>query len=235
MLGLRRGNGSLLRIVALAGAATLIAHVFNPISASGPDEAPYGFASNLRYAAPGLAIGLILLPLCETRRIATRLIAPAYAVIFIVAILASNEWVQPSPAAAIAIGAASILIPAWLLSDWRTRYAAAGRHLPGGACPAGRIRRAAPLLREPLPGRCGAGTGQPRLPGDTAVEAVQSWARDLRGLRIGIVGSPAAYGQYLFYGAELSNEVRYLGEPGPHGGFDLDPLLPALARAGQCR
>ena len=33
------------------------------------------------------------------------------------------------------------------------------------------------------------------------------------------VGTPAAYGQYLFYGSDLSNEVRYIGEPRAHGGF----------------
>jgi len=48
---------------------------------------------------------------------------------------------------------------------------------------------------------------------------IQTWAREQEGIKIGIVGTPAAYGQYVFYGADLSNEVRYLGEPGPHGGF----------------
>jgi hypothetical protein len=48
---------------------------------------------------------------------------------------------------------------------------------------------------------------------------IQAWARDQRGMRIGIVGTPAAYGQYVFYGEDLSNQVRYLGEPQPHGGL----------------
>jgi len=219
VLGLRRGNGSLVRIVALAGAATLIAHVFNPISASGPEGAPYGFASNLRYAAPGLVIGLILLPLCESRRIATRLIAPAYVVFFTVAILTSNEWVQPSPAAAIAIGAASVLAPAWLLSGWRARYAR-----PALACLAGlAVLAGYAVQRHYLENRYLADAA-PALdnPGFRATpqwKLIQSWARDLHGLRVGIVGSPAAYGQYVLYGADLSNQVRYLGEPGPHGGF----------------
>jgi hypothetical protein len=219
VLGLRRGNGSLVRILALAGAATLVAHVFNPISASGPDGAPYGFASNLRYAAPGLAIGLVLLPLCETRRIATRLITPAYAVIFAVVILASNEWMQPSPAAAIAIGTASVLIPAWLLSDWKTRYAR-----PVIACLAALALLAGYAVQRHYFENRYLADAAPALdnPGFRATpqwKLIQSWARDLHGLRVGIVGSPAAYGQYLLYGPELSNEVRYLGEPGPHGGF----------------
>ena len=54
-------------------------------------------------------------------------------------------------------------------------------------------------------------TGQWRL--------IQTWAREQRGLRIGIVGLPAAFGQYVLYGDDLSNEVRYLGEPQPAGGM----------------
>jgi hypothetical protein len=38
-------------------------------------------------------------------------------------------------------------------------------------------------------------------------------------MRIGIVGTPAVYGQYIFYREDLSNQVRYLGEPQPHGGL----------------
>lgn len=48
---------------------------------------------------------------------------------------------------------------------------------------------------------------------------IQTWAREQHGMRIGVVGTPAAYGQYVFYGDDLSNEVRYLGEPRPYGGL----------------
>ena len=107
----------MIRILALAGAATLIAHVFDPISASGPTGGPYGFASNLRYAAPGLAIGLILLPLCETRWMARRVLVPLYALLAIVAAIASTEWIQPQPISAIAIGAVAVLVPFWLFQE----------------------------------------------------------------------------------------------------------------------
>lgn len=62
---------------------------------------------------------------------------------------------------------------------------------------------------------------------------IQTWARDQRGIKIGIVGTPAAYGQYVFYGENLSNEVRHLGEPGPHGARGPRPVSdrPALRRA----
>lgn len=218
-LGLRRRHGPLVRIVALAGLATLVAHIFNPVSASGPQGGPIGFASNLRYAAPGLAIGLALLPLCETRWMARRAILPAYAGLLVVGALASTEWVQPDPLAAVAIGAVAVLAPVWLLSGRATRYR--------------RVALAGLLLAVTIAGyavqlhyfdRRYLADAAPPLdnPGFRATpqwKLIQTWAHDQHGLKIGVVGMPAAYGQYVFVGADLSNEVRYVGEPGPHGGF----------------
>jgi hypothetical protein len=220
VLGMRRRHGGLIRILALAGVATLVAHVFNPVSASGPEGGPYGFASNLRYAAPGLAIGLILLPLCETRWTARRILVPAYALLAIVAAIASTEWVQPQPAIAIAIGATAVLLPLWLL----------GRSLTGGrrlaisvALVAVIVLAGYPEQRHYFDNRYRADVAPPLdNPGFRATpqwKLIQAWAREQRGLRIGIVGLPAAYGQYVFYGEDFSNTVRYVGEPQPHGGL----------------
>jgi hypothetical protein len=219
VLSLRRGHNPLIRILALAAAATLVAHVFNPVSASGPDGGPYGFASNLRYAAPGIAIGLILLPLCETRWMARRVIAPAYALLILVASIASTEWVQPQPLLAIAIGALAVAVPVWLLGEpTRGRRALAIASLLAVTVAAGY-----PMQRNYFDNRYQADLA-PALdnPGFRAAnqwKLIQTWARDQRGMRIGIVGTPAAYGQYVLYGEDLSNEVRYIGEPRPHGGL----------------
>jgi len=220
VLGLRRRHGPPIRIAALAGLAILVAHLFNPISASGPLDGPVGFASNLRYAAPGLAIGLGLLPLCEGRWMARRVILPSYAGLLLVGAVASDEWIQPNLAAAIAIAAVAVLLPTWLLlrhPGARTRVAVLAG-VAGIALAVGYgvqrhyfdnryLAEAAPALDNP---------GFRATP---QWGLIQTWARDQRGIKIGIVGTPAAYGQYVFYGADLSNEVRYLGEPGPHGGY----------------
>jgi hypothetical protein len=219
VLGLRRRHGPMIRLIALAGAATLIAHVFNPISASGPDGGPYGFASNLRYAAPGIAIGLILLPLCETRWMARRVLTPIYVLLILVASIASAEWIQPQPLAAIAIGAFAVLVPIWLIGGARTR----GRRLALASLLAIVLAAGYPAQRHYFDNRYRADLAPPLdNPGFRASSQwrlIQTWARDQRGLRIGIVGTPAAYGQYVFYGEDLGNEVRYLGEPQPQGGL----------------
>jgi hypothetical protein len=217
VLGLRRRHGALIRLLALAGAATLVAHVFNPISASGPEGGPYGFASNLRYAAPGLAIGLVLLPLCESRWMARRALAPLYAALAAIAAVASVEWVQPQPATAIAIAASAVLVGVWLARDalgGGKRAAIAG--IAALALLGGYVQQ-----RQYFHDRYRADVAPPLdNPGFRASDQwklIQTWGREQRGMRIGLVGTPAAYGQYVFYGNDLSNEVRYLGEPGPHG------------------
>ena len=226
VLGLRRRHGALIRIVALAAAATLIAHVFNPISASGPTEGPYGFASNLRYAAPGFALGLILLPLCESRWIVRRLIVPIYALTIAVTAIGSAEWIQPQPLAAIAIGAAAVLVPIWLL---RKRPTVRGRiaiaALAAAAILAGYVQQHQ-YFHDRYLSDVAPALDNPGFRATSQWGLIQTWAREQHGLRIGIVGPPAAYGQYVFYGSDLSNEVRYLGEPQPRGG---------MTQIGSCR
>jgi len=219
VLGARRRQPLPIRVLALAAAATALAYIFIPVSASGANGVPAGFASNLRYAAPALAIGLVLLPLLETRSVANRVILPAYALIALVTAIDSAEWVQPQPLAAIAIGLAAVLLPLWALREPRPRH-----RLPvlAGVAMAALIAgyaqqrqyfedRYQPAVAPPL--------DNPGFRASEQWQAIQSWALDQHNLRIGIVGSPAAFGQYVFYGDDLSNEVRYLGEPRAHGGF----------------
>ncbi len=219
VLGLRRRHSTPIRVLALAGAAILIAHVFNPISASGLDEGPYGFASNLRYAAPGMAIGLILLPLCESRLIARRVLLPAYAAVTAVTAIASTEWVQPQLFTALAIGAGAVLIPVWLLRAPATNL----RRIVLLSVIAIAVTAGYAQQRQYFEDRYSVDVAPPLdNPGFRATpqwRLIQSWAREQHGLRIGIVGPPAAYGQYTLYGDDLSNEVRYLGEPRPAGGL----------------
>jgi hypothetical protein len=51
-----------LAIAGLVGFATALAWLVAPTSASGPDGIPRGFESGLRYLAPALVLGLVLLP-----------------------------------------------------------------------------------------------------------------------------------------------------------------------------
>jgi hypothetical protein len=61
----RKGSGVLV-VAGLAGLAAALAWLIAPTSASGPDGMPRGFESGLRYLAPALVLGLVLLPATPT-------------------------------------------------------------------------------------------------------------------------------------------------------------------------
>jgi hypothetical protein len=76
-----------------------------------------------------------------------------------------------------------------------------------------------PLQRDYLRDRFGPGSDIP----DMHLNAAYQWARAVGDSRIGLAGTTAGFLQYGFYGTDLSNEVRYLGEKGPHGSFNAIP------------
>jgi hypothetical protein len=48
---------------------------------------------------------------------------------------------------------------------------------------------------------------------------LQEWGREAEDQRIGVSGRAAAFGQYFFYGNDLSNHVQYIGEELRRGTF----------------
>jgi sugar phosphate isomerase/epimerase len=46
-----------------------------------------------------------------------------------------------------------------------------------------------------------------------------------------LVGTTAGFAGYGFYGTDLTNRVRYLGEEGPHGAFNAIPSCAAFRAA----
>ena len=49
------------------------------------------------------------------------------------------------------------------------------------------------------------------------------WANDIRDARIAIGGIRGVFTQFPFYGTDLSNQVQWLGERGPHDAFNRIP------------
>jgi hypothetical protein len=200
ILCLARG-GPLLRVVALVGLAAGVAWLVAPTSASGPDGMPRGFESGLRYLAPALVLGLGLLP------------------------------------------AALSLVPVGL----PTRLRGARLGLP----PNGRILKVPRSLARHLSGRgmpkAGAAAlvlvaaiaiGYPiqchylqhRYANPTfaapGLNAAFKWANTISNARIATTSTR----QYPLYGTDLSNEVQYIGEETPHGGFVPPSTCPQWRR-----
>lgn len=222
-LALRRGPG-IQRVLAMAGIAAVVAYVFIPISASGSLGRPSGFETNLRYLVPALALGLALIALQlgapkGHRMRLTIALAALFAVdvltsptwkagqilggLALVAILVCLPWVfarmrsAATPIRSTATVAALCLVPLLVLGYVVQRNYLQHRYLPSLAPPADNPGfRASPDWR-----------------------LLQGWARQLHNARVGIVGPPAAFGQYVFDGLDLSNRVSYIGEPGSHGTY----------------
>jgi len=223
LLALRRGP-ALQRVLALAGIAAAIAYVFIPISASGPIGRPSGFESNLRYLAPAFAIALSLMALqLGARREREALLAVAVTAVFAVNVLTSATWEAGQILGGLVLAAALVGLPIVLarlrqVGSPARRLAAvsllclAPILIVGYASQRDYLRdRYLPSLAPPV--------DNPGFRASPAWRLMQGWARHVRDARIGIVGPPAAFGQYVFTGSDLSNRVFYLGAPGPHGTY----------------
>jgi hypothetical protein len=84
-----------------------------------------------------------------------------------------------------------------------------------------------PLQRHYLENRFDASSEIPGLDLDSAYQ----WARDKSNTRIGLAGTTAGFLGYGFYGTDLSNQVIYLGEKGPHGAYSAIPTCSAFRTA----
>lgn len=219
VLALARGP-SLQRLLGAAGLAAALAYALIPVSASGPPGRPTGFETNLRYLAPALAIGLALLAVQPVRsRALARALAPALATVFAIGALAAAGWEADGVLAALAL--AAFLALAVLLAHRRPLSAPAAAGATGLAVLA--IFAGYTLQRsyadDRYDPRLAPALDNPGFRGTPQWRRIQAWADNLRGARIAIVGPPAAFGQYVLYGPDLTNRVSYIGEPGAHGAY----------------
>ncbi len=60
---------------------------------------------------------------------------------------------------------------------------------------------------------------------------LQEWGRTQTDTDIGVVGRAAAFGQYVFYGPDISNHVNYIADPIPKGGARPIDSCPAWRAA----
>ncbi|HEY5707896.1 MAG TPA: hypothetical protein VIS51_00700 [Solirubrobacterales bacterium] len=140
-----------------------------------------------------------------------------------------SDAVVRDPARVFALGLALLLVvvPAGLLLA-RSRGASRGLVAGGFAALALLIAVIGyPIQRDYLRDRFAAGSEIPGL----GLDAAYQWSRDLEDTRIGLVGTTAGFLQYGFYGTNLSNQVVYLGEKGPHAAFNAIPTCTAFRTA----
>src|SRR6476659_996534 len=219
-----RGGSALMRILAAAGMVAGIAYIFTPLTASGSLGDPSGFDANLRYVSPVLMVGFLLLPLIPWFRHGTRpwILIGLFIVLLIQGTVTQSNWEFKHHLASIGLAFLIVGVPALLVAGFRARLnpvllVSFGVVMAITAVVLGRVRedyyldhRYVTAVRPPL------GGGFRATP---EWQPLQDWGRKASHERIGVFGRASAFGQYFFYGNDLSNHVQYLGQEGNHGTF----------------
>jgi hypothetical protein len=233
VIALVAGRDRIVRWIGAVALFGLLAYLFTPLSAAGADGEPVGFGINIRYVVPALLAGIVLLPLprfFDDRGRQWGLMA--------ILVLVSLVTDRPDDALhdsarvfALLFVVLLVLVPAglWLL---RERGGARATLLGGLALLAlAVIAIGYPLQRHYLDSRfANDGAHDTQIPG-MDLDSTYRWARGIEDARIGLAGTTAGFAGYGLFGTDLSNEVRYLGEAGPHGAFNAIPTCSAFRAA----
>jgi hypothetical protein len=196
----------LTRMLGFAALFSLAAYLITPETAAGPAGDPTGFAFNLRYLAPALALSLSVAPLAPPLtdrapvRTATTL---ALAAILAATLIQPQLWPGAHTLAAIAIGAGVIA----LVALTRARVAVLA------AAIVALVLAGYPLQRHYLSAR------YTYHPGVSYLAPIWAQFRDIHHARVGIVGTFGGFFSYPLYGLDDSNRVQYVAQRGPHGSF----------------
>ena len=211
-------------MIAAAALLTAVVYVFTPLTAAGQEGSPTGFFTNTRYLIPGLILAMVMLPIARPLR------APgparlADAVVPRRGLLdhrADDAEVVPDlhprhdlhhPGAGLGAGGAR---------RWGAR---------AGCCRGGSWRAAGVvvLILAVVLGRAQEVQYADQHYTNTTLflqeggpQKAYEYAQKLQHQRIGIVGSSEIiFGQYGFFGNPPTNEVEFIGVPGPHGSYRL--------------
>jgi hypothetical protein len=204
---LQRGLG----LVAIGSA---LFYLVTPSSAAGRDGAPTAFEITVRYAAPAIALGLILLPTWLAGREGRRRVAVLGALagtLLLTLGIRTDLWHSRREALLLALAiAAGTAAVAWAArGGWRP----SGRRAVALTAIAALVLAGGFLVqRHYVRESYAVGTYNTPVP--------FSFMRDLHHQRIGVFGSVVTY---QLFGRDLSNRVTYVGRRGPHGAFTEIP------------
>ncbi|HET8592429.1 MAG TPA: hypothetical protein VFL56_02100 [Solirubrobacterales bacterium] len=208
--------------VRLAGVVTIaaaVAYLFTPLTAAGPEGQPLAFGINLRYLAPGLALGLALLPLeprLTPERLRLPLLVGGLAALMLTSFYSDADVAWDGDFAsvpwALLIGIVLIGAPIGLALVARRSAVLAG--VAGGVLAVAIAGAGWERQDDYLENRY-TRADDFRFQLDDAVR----WAKPTSELRIAVAGTSGAYNQYGFYGDDLSNHVQYVGRHLPQADF----------------
>ena len=211
------------RVVGLTGLLAFISYIFIPLGAAGPEGSPTAFSVNLRYMAPALAIGFLLLSLPPDRpavnpgrwRVG---VVVFFGISLLVSFFASGSLAPDglSPLALLLLFLVIALIPLLVAV-----FLLSGRGRLVAATVAGWVVLAGVLggLQNERYLDYRYSSASPQYPTSTypAIELkigigeMNDWARQRQGISVGLSESLGQYYQYGLWGEDFSNQVEAVG------------------------
>jgi hypothetical protein len=218
-----RSRNKILRVIAVAALLTAVVYVFTPLTAAGQEGSPTGFFTNTRYLVPGLVLAMAMLPIARPLRAPDRRAWQTLlflTAVYAITVLTTPRWYPGFIVGTVFLTLALVWAPGGL-ELLRSRGRVSGAMAVAMA--------AAVLLLAIVLGRAQQVqyadhhyTKSTLFLQEGGPQKAYDFARRQHDKRIGIAGSSEIiFGQYGFYGADLSNHVQYIGVPGPNGAYRL--------------
>jgi hypothetical protein len=218
-----RSRNKILRVIAAAALVTAVVYVFTPLTAAGQEGSPTGFFTNTRYLIPGLILAMVMLPLARPLRAPDRraqITLIFLAIVYWVTVLTTPKWYSAYIVGTIFLTLALVWTPT-ALGLGRSRGILSRRVVTAAA--------AVVVLLAVVLGRAQEVQYSDQHYTNTKLflqeggpQKAYTFAQKLQHQRIGIVGdSEIIFGQYGFFGNPPTNEVDFIGVPGPHGSYRL--------------
>ena len=219
-----RGGEPILRALGAFVIVAAVAYVFTPLTAAGEQGAPIAFTWNVRYLAPAIAVSLAILPCLPAARATARrraVVLAALSIVLAFTVGSLVQWNQGHVKGAVAAGVLVVLGAGAIALAHRRGWIASSRAWMRVALAVGAagvvIAGGYVAERHYLENRFeDAGQSQD-------LTSALRWANDIRDARIAIGGIRGVFTQFPFYGTDLSNQVQWLGERGPHDAFNRIP------------
>jgi hypothetical protein len=223
-----RSNNKILRVIAAAALLTAVVYVFTPLTAAGQEGSPTGFFTNTRYLIPGLILAMVMLPITPPLRVPDRRAQVTLiflGLVYWITVLTTPKWYPTYIFGTIFITLALVWTPS-ALALGRSRGVMSRRIVAAAA--AFIVLLAVVLGRDQQVQYADQHyTNTDLFLGEGGPKKAYAFAQKLQHQRIGIVGdSEIIFGQYGFFGNPPTNEVDYIGVPGPHGSYRLATSCP---------
>jgi hypothetical protein len=223
-----RSKNKILRVIAAAALLTAVVYVFTPLTAAGQEGAPTGFFTNTRYLIPGLILAMVMLPLARPLRAPDRrawITMCFLGAVYWITVLTTPKWYSTYIVGTIFITLALVWVPT-ALGLGRSRGVMSRRIVT--------VVGAVVILAAVVLGRAQQVQYSDQHYTNTKLflqeggpQEAYAYAQKLQHQRIGIIGdSEIIFGQYGFFGNPPTNEVQWIGVPGPHGAYRLPTSCP---------